>query len=463
MGRQIGKLLTVEAAFKLNRQEVVELHREYLNAGLVSLMSLINFTRQYVKAEGVWVWDSEGRKYLDFLGGYGALNHGHNHPKILEAVEKTKQMPTFLQASLNTLAGALAHNLAQITPGKLQRSFFCNSGAEAVEGALKLARIATGKTKIISAENSFHGKSFGALSATGREKYQKPFQPLVPGFSYFPFGDLSALEKLLRGRDVAAVILEPIQGEGGIILPPPGFLSGSAELCHQYGALLIMDEIQTGFGRTGKMFACEHDGVEPDIICLAKSLGGGVLPIGAYIATETVWQKGYGGMEKATVHSSTFGGNSLACAAGLAAIEVIFEEKMVENAASLGDYLLNSLLEFRNRFQLLKEVRGRGLLTGIEFEQPEGLLEKLSGGLLGQIATEYTGAMVAGELLNKHAVITAYTLNNPNVIRLEPPLIVKKTEIDQLLRALEEIFTQNKSFFNLAAKTGKNLFVSTKK
>ncbi|MGE5605372.1 MAG: aspartate aminotransferase family protein [Bacteroidota bacterium] len=451
------KLLSLDEALKLSRNEVVELHKEYLNGSLVSLMSLINFTKQFVKAEGVKVWDSEGREYLDFLGGYGALNLGHNHPRILAALTKASQQPNLLQASLNTLAGALAHNLAQITPGNLQRSFFGNSGAEAVEGALKLARIATGKTKIISALNSFHGKSFGTLSATGKEKYQKPFQPLVPGFDYFPFGDLGALEKLLLPQDTAAVILEPIQGEGGIILPPAGFLKGVRELCSKYGALLIVDEIQTGFGRTGKLFACEHEGVEPDILCLAKSLGGGVMPIGVYLASDAIWKKGYGAIERATLHSSTFGGNSMACAAGLAALEVILDEGLTEKAAELGDYFLTKLRELQKKYTLVKEVRGIGLFIGLEFEQPEGWLDKATGGKLSETAREYTGAMVAGELLNKHGIITAYTLNNPNVIRLEPPLIVEKAEIDRVVEALADIFERNRNFFSLALETGKGL------
>ena len=451
------KLFKLDDALKLTRSDVIELHKEYLNACLARLMSLINFTKQFVKAEGVRVWDSEGREYLDFLGGYGALNLGHNHPRILEALTKVCQQPNLLQASLNTLAGALAHNLAQITPGKLQRSFFGNSGAEAVEGALKLARIATGKTKIISALNSFHGKSFGALSATGKEKYQKPFQPLVPGFDYFTFGDLGALEKLLMPQDKAAVILEPIQGEGGIIFPPAGFLKGVRELCSKYDALLIMDEIQTGFGRTGKLFACEHEGVEPDILCLAKSLGGGVMPIGVYIAGDVVWKKGYGAIERATLHSSTFGGNSMACAAGLATLEVIIEERLTEKAAELGEYFLTKLKELQKEHALIKEVRGMGLFIGLEFEQPKGWLDKATGGKLSETAREYTGAMVAGELLNKHSIITAYTLNNPNVIRLEPPLTVEKGEIDRVVEALTEIFERNRNFFSLALETGKGL------
>ncbi len=451
-------LLTLEEALNLSNRDVVKFHKEYLNASLVEMMALIKFTKQFVRAEGIRVWDSEGNEYLDFLGGYGSLNLGHNHPRVLAAIEKVKKQPNLIQASLNTLAGALGYNLAQITPGKLQRSFFCNSGTEAVEGALKLARIATGKTKIISAENSFHGKSFGALTATGRKKYQDPFQPLVPDFHYFPFGDTLQLEELLKAKDVAAVILEPIQGEGGIIVPPPGFLTKVRQLCNEYDALLILDEIQTGFGRTGKMFACQHEAVEPDMMCLAKSLGGGVMPIGVYITADAVWRKGYGSTSKATIHSSTFGGNTMACAAGLAAIQAIIEEDLAVKALEQGSCLLEKLRQLKSEFPFIKEVRGQGLFIGIEFNPPQGMMNALTGGILEKVAEEYTGAMVAGELMNKHRIITAFTLNNPNVIRLEPPLSIATKEIDYLVNALHDIFTKNKGFINLAVNMGKSLF-----
>lgn len=450
------KLINFKNIQQLNRQEIIELHKEYLNPSIVNLLSLIGFTKHYVKAEGCKVWDDEGNVYLDFLGGFGALNLGHNHPKVLEAIEKVRHLPNLLQASLGAFAGVLAHNLAQIAPGKLQRSFFCNSGTEAVEGALKLARIATGKTKILAAENSFHGKTFGALSATGRDKYQNPFKPLVPDFYHFPFGDTIVVEKYLKKKDVAAVILEPIQGEGGIVVPPAGYLKSIRELCNKFDALLILDEVQTGFGRTGKMFACEHEQVEPDIMCLAKSLGGGIVPIGAYIATDTVWKKGYKGVEKATLHSSTFGGNTLACAVAIAAIEVILAENMIKNAQEMGRYLLTKLKEQMKNYPLVKDVRGKGLLIGMEFNQFEGFLNAISGGFVGKMANEYTGSMVAGELLNKHNIITAYTLNNPNVIRFEPPLTIGKEEIDQLLNALRNILSDSKGFVDLVLSAGKS-------
>ncbi|NLY51147.1 MAG: aspartate aminotransferase family protein, partial [Firmicutes bacterium] len=336
-------------------------------------------------------------------------------------------------------------------------SFFGNSGAEAVEGALKLARIATDKQKLISCEGSFHGKTMGALSVTGRKKYQEPFLPLVPGCETVPYGDLDLLEAKLKGGDVAAFIVEPILGEGGIIVPPDGYLKGVRELTKKYGALFIADEIQTGFGRTGYLFACEYVNVAPDIICLAKSLGGGVMPVSAYVADEEVWQRAYGSTEKALLHTSTFGGNARAMAAALASITEIVGQRLPEQAKEKGDYFLKGLRELQKKYPLLKEVRGRGLFIGLEFAQPEGLLNTLTGGTLKNLAQEYQGALVAGELLNKHHVITAYTLNNPNVIRLDPPLIVSKDDIDYVLNALDDILSRQKNFLSIAFSAGKNI------
>ncbi|WP_088552892.1 aspartate aminotransferase family protein [Calderihabitans maritimus] len=444
-------LISLDEALNLDRKTVRAYYKDYVNPGLATLMSLLDFDKSFVKAEGVRVWDREGNEYLDFLGGYGALNLGHNHPAVVEALEKVKDRPNLLQASLGNLTAALAHNLARITPGKLQRSFFGNSGAEAVEGALKLARAATGKQKIIYAEGSFHGKTFGALSVTGRTKYQKDFRPLLPGCSAVPFGDLEALERALSPGDVAAVILEPIQGEGGIIVPPPGYLSAVRELCSRYEALLVLDEIQTGFGRTGYLFAAEEEGVVPDIMCVAKSLGGGVMPIGAYITTEEIWDRAYGGMEKSTLHTSTFGGNTRACAAAIAAINALLEENLTQNAREQGRYLLDRLVDLKEKHPVIKDVRGRGLLVGLEFEElNQGLLNRMTGGALGRLSQEYMGALVAVELMNRHRIITAYTLNNPNVIRLEPPLTVTREEIDRVVEALDEILSRNRNFWGMA-------------
>lgn len=455
------RYITCDDALRLNRSQVRENYREYVNSNFVSMLSMLQFDKLFVKAKGVSVWDSDGNEYLDFLGGYGALNLGHNPDEIYEAIEKVRDFPNILQAAVNDFPGALAYDLAMVTPGDLKKSFFCNSGAEAVEGALKLAKIASGKHKIVYCKNSFHGKSAGALSVTGREKYQKYFMPLLPDTVQVEYGDSNALEDALKGKDVAAFIVEPIQGEGGVIVPPDGYLREVRELTEKYDAYLIFDEVQTGFGRTGKMFACEHEEVVPDIMCLAKSLGGGVLPIGAYIAKDEIWKKGYGTTDRCLLHTSTFGGNTLACAAGITAIKLILDKNLPEAAREKGEYFLKRLKELKDKHKLIKDVRGKGLMIGVEFNQPEGgLLDKLSGGAVSKLSNEYLGSLVAGELQNRHRIITAYTLNNPNVIRFEPPLIVTKEQIDRVIDALDEIMTRSGSLLGMTLSSAKTVLGS---
>ncbi|KJS23079.1 MAG: putrescine--2-oxoglutarate aminotransferase [Clostridiaceae bacterium BRH_c20a] len=452
-------LTTLEEAINLTEKEVKELHREYLNPGLVSLMSLIGFDKVYSSGEGSIVRDIKGKEYIDFLGGYGSLNLGHNPSEVFSALEKVKSIPNILQASLGSLAAVLAKNLALIAPGDLKRSFFCNSGAEAVEGALKLARIASKKEKIIYCEGSFHGKTLGALSVTGREKYKKHFQPLIPNCQAVPFGDINSLESAIKNKDCAAFIMECIQGEGGIIVPPEGYLKMVQDLCLKYDVLLIIDEIQTGLGRTGKIFACEYEDVVPDIMCLAKSLGGGIMPLGAYITNERIYKNAYGGMEKALLHTSTFGGNSLACAAGIAALKSIIDGNLTAEALNKGNYLISELKILKNNYGLIKDVRGKGLMIGLELSgSNNSLLNRLSGGTLESLANEYFASFLAGKLLNDYQIITAYTLNNPNVIRIEPPLTIEYKHLDRLLLALEDILKNHQSFIKMAFANIKNVF-----
>ena len=453
-------IISIDEALDLSRETVKKLYNTNVNPALGNLLALLNFDKKYVRAQGVQVWDEKGDSYLDFLGGYGSLNLGHNHPSVIEAIDKVKSRPNILQASINPLASALAHNLAQITPGELSNVFFGNSGAEAVEGALKTARIFTGKGKIIYCDGSFHGKTIGALSVSGRVKYQKPFYPLIPMCESVPFGDTIALEKALAGKDIACFIVEPIQGEGGIILPPEGYLKTARELCTKYEALLIVDEVQTGFGRTGKMFASEWESIEPDIMCLAKSLGGGIMPIGAFITTKAIWEKSYGSTDKATLHTSTFGGNSWAAAAALATLGVLIDENLADETKEKGNYLLRKLDQLKNQYPMIKDVRGKGLLIGIEFQQGQSVLDKLTSSVAGELTKEYTGALVAGELLNKYNIITAYTINNPNVIRLEPPLTVTYEELDYVIDSLDKTFASNKSVIKLALNSSKSIISS---
>lgn len=447
----LDKSFSIDDILSLDHQEAKKWYANHINPTVARLLKLVGFDTLYVRAEGSYVYDKDGNRYVDLLSGYGALNLGHNHPRIIEAIKKVLGRPVYLQASINPFAAALAKRLAEIAPGKLSVCFFSNSGAEAIEAALKMARAATGKTVFLYAENSFHGKTFGALSVTGRNKYRVHFEPLLPSTRQVKYGDSRSLEEELKKGDVAAFVVEPIQGEGGVIIPPDGYLKEASQLCRKYGALFIVDEIQTGLGRTGYMFGVEYEGVEPDVICLAKSLSGGLIPIGCTIATHEVWERAYGGMERCLLHTSTFGGNTLACAVGIETLAVIEEENLSERAAEIGKYFLESLLEISKESPLVKEVRGRGLMIGLEFHPYEGFLSGISRGKITEVSKEYTAHLVAAELHERFRIITAYTLNNPNVIRIQAPLIIDKSDVDYAINALSEVLSK-KGFLGLLAK-----------
>lgn len=439
-------IVTLEQALSLGRRDARDLYAEYINPGIASLVHLLDMDRCFVRAQGTSVWDEDGQEYMDFLGGFGALNTGHNHPEIHEAVRKVAEAPNLLQVALSRLVGALGQSLAAITPGGLNKTFLCSSGSEAVEAALKLARASTGRTRIISTDNSYHGLSFGALSATGRDHYRQPFMPLVPDFVHVPFGDLYGLEHELRRKPAAAFIVEPIQGEGGIVVPPEGYLREALDLCHKHGTLLIADEIQTGFGRTGRMFGVDHEGVVPDIMALAKSLGGGVAPIGACIATDEVWHRAYGSRDTCMLHDSTFGGNALACAAALKAIEVIVRDDLAGRAATLGGRFRERLEGIAAESKIVKGVRGRGLLLGLEFAEPP-----IAKGL----SREYFAAMFASVLIEDHHIITAYAMNATNILRLEPPLTISEEQLDRAADAIEQISRRYGSIMGLVLAFGR--------
>ena len=396
-------------------ESVKRWYQQHVNAGLFKLLAFMGLDDAEIEAQGWLVRTAGGREYIDCLGGYGAYNFGHRHPRIVAAVqEQLARMPMSSKLLLNPQLAALAHELAAITPGDLRFVFVSNSGTEAVEAALKLARLATGRTGIIGATNAFHGKTLGSLSTTHREAFQAPFRPLIEHFSQVPFGDAAALEQALT-EQAAAVILEPVQGEGGIIVPPPGYLAAARELTRRRGVLLIADEVQTGLGRTGRNFACEHDGVEPDILVLAKSLGGGVMPIGATLGTPFVWRRF---AEQPLVHTSTFGGNQLACAAARAALAVLVEERLAERAEATGQHFMRGLRVLAAEFpELIADVRGRGLMLGIEMASGD--------------ASELFIANVL-----EQRVLIAFALNQPGVIRIEPPLSIPLDVVDEVLRRL---------------------------
>ncbi len=392
--------------------EVFSLFERHVNPGLAGLLRFTGLDRVEDRAEGVYVWDREGKRYLDFLGLYGTLNLGHRHPRVVEAVKRQlDRMPMSVRVLVPEPTARLAARLAELTPGELSMVFFGNSGAEAVEAAFKLARIHTGKPGIITTAGGFHGKTMGALSLTPKPEYQKPVEPLVPGVKVVPFGDAEAVAKAIDD-ETAAVIVEPIQGEGGIRIPPEGYLKELRRITAERGVLLIVDEVQTGLGRTGRFWGLDWEEVEPDLLTSAKALGGGVMPIGAAIGRPELFEAF---RENPLIHSSTFGGNPLAAAAALAAIEVTLEEDLPARALALGEKLLEGLRKLAAEWPLLiEEVRGRGLMIGVEFTDAD------------------IGALLISELASR-GVLTAFGLNNPKVVRLEPPLIVTEAQIEEAL------------------------------
>ena len=398
-------------------EETIGKYEKYINPAQAKLFRFMGLGSVEGHAEGWTITDTAGREFIDCLGGYGMFALGHRHPKVVEAVEKALHtMPMCGKVLFNRQMADLAEALAEITPSELQYSFFVNSGTEAVEGCLKVARLATKRTKFVAANNAFHGKTMGSLTATGRDLYRDPFKPLLDGFTHVPYGDIAAMEAAVT-EETAAVILEPIQGEGGIIVPPAGYLRQVKELCEAKGALFIADEVQTGIGRTGKWFGVDHDDVKPDLMACAKALGGGVMPIGAIIGTPKAWQ---GLVEAPFLHTSTFGGNQLACAAGLAAINAIKEENLLERGAEAGAYLKAGLEKIAAEFpSVIKEVRGRGMMIGIE------------------LTKEGAGGMLMSLMIDK-SIIVAYTLNNPKVIRMEPPLIMPKEVVNYVLEQFRD-------------------------
>ncbi|HLC66961.1 MAG TPA: putrescine aminotransferase [Candidatus Nanoarchaeia archaeon] len=399
----------------------------FFNRGFIQYRKSVAEAGAYAALEwrgkDTFIEDVTGRKFIDCLGGYGIYNTGINHPKIVRAVKaQLGKMPLSSQELLDPLRGALAEMLGELAPGDIQESFFINNGTDAVEGAIKLARLYTGKTGIISTINGFHGKSMGSLSLMGKATYRKPFEPLLDHVHFVPFGDATALEieleKLSRlGKEVGAFIVEPVQGEAGAIVPSPEYLPRVRKICNKFGILLILDEVQTGMGRTGRNFACEHWDVVPDILCVGKSLGGGVMPLSAFMSTKRIWKVLE---ENPFIHSTTFGGNPLACAAGIATINVLLKERLAERAAVQGTYFLHGLKDLQRKYpRLLLEVRGLGLLIGMDFVH-DAAGYKVAAGLFRR------GVLVAGTLLSSRT------------IRIEPALTIAKKQIDIVLQKLNE-------------------------
>ncbi len=405
-------------------KESVQFWNEHVNAGFLQYRKSVStdYTAVEWEDEGAVFRDVNGKEFIDMLGGFGIYVVGHRHPKVLKAVtDQLQKQAIHSQELIDPLRTYLAKLVSQITPGDLQYSFFSNSGTESVEGCLKMAMLTTGRRKLVGTIGAFHGKTLGALGGTSKAFFREPFLPLL-NWMHVPFGDVDALRMVLASGDftgdrVAAVVIEPIQGEGGIIVSPPGYLAAAREICDQYGAMLIFDEVQSGMGRSGKMFCCEHDGVTPDLMALGKGFGGGVMPIGAVVGTQKTWQK-Y--IDNPFLHTTTFGGNPLACAAAIATIHVLLEEDLPRQAAEKGEYLLKHMNALAAKYpKVMKLARGRGLMLGMEFTDND------------------LGYQVASQLFSRQILISG-TYINARVLRVEPALTIGYPQLDTFLGALED-------------------------
>ena len=424
-------------------------HTDHINPTFVKMLKTIGFDRNYTRGEGCYLWDGAGTKYLDLLTGWGVFMLGRNHPKVRQVLRQVldAQSPNLVRMDCSILSGLAAEALVRHTPDGLDRVFFCNSGTETVETAIKFSRCATGRQKIIYCEHAFHGLTTGSLAINGAEFFRERFGDLLPHTEAVPFNDLVSLEKALAKPDAAAFILEPIQGKS-CELVADGYLAEAQRLCRKAGTLLVVDEVQSGMGRTGKWFCFQHwPEVEPDIICVAKGLSGGFVPVGAVITRPRIMDAVFNSMERCVVHSNTFGQNDLAMAAALASIQVIEEDKLVENADELGRYTMARLAEIGKTCPFVTEVRGKGLMFGIDFARPENSLKlRLAWDMLHKLNFGVFGQMIIIPLLKKHHILTQVAGYHTEVIKFLPPLVTTKQDMDWFLQAMQEVLADTQKF-----------------
>jgi ornithine--oxo-acid transaminase len=421
--------------------EDYELYARTINPQFMRVLKTIGFDRVWSRADGQYLYDSEGNRYLDLLGGFGMFNAGRNNPRIRAALIETLELdtPGSVQLGVSLLPGLLAEALLERTPGRLARVLFTSSGTEAVEAALKLGRAATGRSRVISTEHAFHGLTLGSLSANGDPHFVDRFGPLLPGFAHVPFGDLAALEQALRQEDVAMFLVEPVQGKG-VNLPPEGYLAGAQDLCRRYGTLFAVDEVQTGLGRTGKLFAFEHWGLEPDLVTVAKSLSGGYVPVGALLMSQQVYDGVFDSLEHSVSHGSTFAPNDLAMAAGLATLRELDEANLVERSAELGGKLLELTEPFAEQYDVVREVRGLGLMWAMEFGEPDSgsiawrVMERMQTGLFAQL--------VVVPLFTKHRILSQVAGHDLPVLKGLPPLVVTDADLEEFAVALDDVIAK---------------------
>ncbi len=435
--------------------EELELNDRFLNPQMGRILTTLGFQKVWTEGEGAHLIDDQGERYLDLFGGYGVFAIGRNHPEAIAAIEqvmaaRTGNMP---QLGVTLLSGVLAEQLIARAPNSVAAMIPANSGTEAVEAAIKVARAATGRPRVLYAEHAFHGLTLGSLSLNGGAEFRDGFGPLLPGCDPVGFGDLGALERELARGDVAAFVVEPVQGKG-VNLPPEGYLQSAQRLCREAGALFVCDEVQTGVGRTGRFLALEHWALEPDMICVAKALSGGLVPIGAVLVSRSAFEKVFDGMERAVRHGSTFGGNDLAAAAGLATLRVLDRDGLIERAERMGALLLELTVPLTERYEVVREVRGLGLMWAIEFGAPGGrvgrslweAVERRQAGLFSQLVTV--------PLFHDHKILCQVAGHRMNTIKVLPALSIEEEEIRRFAAALEETIAAAERYPSALARFG---------
>ena len=444
-------------------QASVDKYARHVNPSFIRLLGVLGYGRVFERAEDVWLWDSAGRRYLDALAGFGSVNVGHNHPRLVARLKSLLESEPvhFLHVGPQPLAADLAERLAALTG--LDVALLSTSGAEAVEAAMKLARAATGRPGFVSCHGSFHGLSLGTLSVMGSTRMRAPFEPLLAGCSQVPFGDLAALERALSSRKVAAFLVEPVQAEGGVLVPPPGFLREAQELCRRHGSLLVLDEVQTGLGRLGTLFAFQAEGFVPDVLVLAKSLGGGIASTAATVTRRDLHRKAFGSTRRFDLHGSTFAGSAMSCAAALETLAVLEDERLADAAAARGSHLLAGLARRLAGHPFVRAVRGRGLLVGIELGPTgAGWVSRAAPFLVRELARSVFGQWAALRLLEE-GIVAQPASQQWNVLRLEPPLTIADREIDTLVEATGAVLDDYRSLGPLVRDVGRRLRVQRRR
>jgi ornithine--oxo-acid transaminase len=415
------------------------MHSRHLNEQMVRVLRTIGYDVGFCRGSGQYLYDREGTRYLDLLSGFGVFALGRNHPVVRDALKNVldSDLPNLVQLDVSTLAGVLAERLLKYVP-YLDKVFFANSGTEAVEAAIKFARAATGRPGLVYCQHAYHGLTYGALSLNGDAIFRDGFEPMLPNCTAVPFNNLPALERALAARDVAAFIVEPIQGKG-VNMPAGDYLRSAAEICRRHGTLFVADEIQTGLGRTGRFFAVEHWNVEPDMILIAKSLSGGHVPCGAVLTRKDIFEKMFNRMDRAVVHGSTFAKNDLAMAAGIAMLDVLESEKLVERAAQTGDRLMRELAAMIPRYELLVDVRGKGLMIGVEFGAPSSLALKASWNVVETAAKGLFCQLITIPLFKDHKILCQVSGHGSHTIKLLPALGISDDDCAWIVKGFDNV------------------------